>query len=122
MNLHGKDVQVGHGINSAGFLQTAVLALWNVQTYQEIWGTFGKAVDKVRSAIIQNSKKEKVRLSITSLQAALRQRKHDMKKYAAKRTCKGTCAQKCIYCTKRDEHVRMETMIRESMQAIEGLL
>ena len=70
----------------------------------------------------QHSKKRKVRLSVTSLQSVLRQRKDDMKKYAAKRTCKGTCAHNCTYCAKRDEHVRMETLIQESVHAIESLL
>ena len=60
MNLRGKD---------------AVLSLWNVQTYQEIWGTYGKAVDKARTPMTQHSKGKSTiicYLSPVSIEAAER--------------------------------------------------
>ena len=48
MKLRGKDIAVGNGIKTNGFLEADVFRMWGVQNYAAIWGSSGKAVTEAR--------------------------------------------------------------------------
>jgi len=143
MKLHGKEIQVGHGIKPNGCLEKIVLSQWKVQAYPQLWGEYGKAVDKARQGIDQKQR-QSVEKSVNCLLSALVERKADMENHAVKRICNGECTSEvclgckemrrlyfgchickllnCIYCTNRKEHEHMEKLIRATMLTIGDLL
>jgi hypothetical protein len=123
MKFRGKDLQVGNGIRPNGFLENGVFKQWGVQKYPELWGASGKAIEKAHQ-LLQKHQLTNLTHSSKSLNDSLLRRKEDMKKYAAKRKCKGSCPPRlnCKDCVSREQHEHMYTLINDSRQAIEALL
>ena len=102
MKLRGKDIAVGHGIKTNGFLEADVFRMWKVQNYAAIWGSSGKAVTEARE-VKAREQDSKLRTCVRELEQSLMQRQKDMQKYADMRDCDGTCPTKlkCDACRRR---------------------
>ena len=143
MKLRGKDIAVGHGIKTNGFLEADVFRMWGVQNYAAIWGSSGKAVTEARE-VKARGQDSKLRTCVRELEQSLMQRQKDMQKYADKRRCAGACPtnlkcpvcergtrgrnrwncpdckrRNCADCVARQQHEHMEARVRECKEAIQ---
>ena len=145
MQLGGKDIAVGNGIDSEnGFLDEAVRRQWGVSSYADLWGEHGKVVGAAHAAMGEDGGKGKVSEAMRALDESLRHRLADMRKYDSKRTCSGACPVvlcpkcktkarpkencydckrlSCRECQKRKQHEHMEGLMRETKEALERLV
>ena len=142
MKLRGKDIAVGHGIKTNGFLEADVFRMWGVQNYAAIWGSSGKAVTEARG-VKARGQDSKLRTCVGELEQSLMQRQKDMQKYADKRRCAGACPtnlkcnacghgrkrwnchdckrRNCADCVARQQHKHMEACDCECKEAIQKL-
>ena len=142
MKLRGKDIAVGHGMKTNGFLEADVFRMWGVKNYPAIWGSSGKAVEKARE--VKTRQVSTLHTCVRRLEQALMQRQKDMQKYADKRRCAGACPtnlkcnacghgrrrwncadckrRNCADCVARQQHEHMEARVRECKEAIQKLL
>jgi hypothetical protein len=143
MKLHGKDIAVGHGMKTNGFLEADVFIMWEVQNYAAILGSSGKAVTEARE-VKARGQDSKLRTCVRELEQSLMQRHKDMQKYADKRRCAGACPtnlkcsacergrnrwncpdckrRNCADCVARQQHEHMEARVRECKEAIQELV
>ena len=146
MKLRGKDIAVGHGMKTNGFLEADVFRMWGVQNYAAIWGSSGKAVTEARG-VKARGQDSKLSTCVGELEQSLMQRQKDMQKYADKRRCAGACPtnlkcpacergtrgrnrwncpdckrRNCADCVARQQHEHMKARVRECKEAIQELV
>ena len=141
MKMRGKDIAVGHGMKTNGFLEADVFRMWGVNNYPAIWGSSGKAVEKARE-IKTRGQVSTLHTCVRELEQALMHRQKDMQKHADKRRCAGACPtnlkctacdrkrwncpdcklRNCANCVARQQHEHMEARVRECKEAIQKLL
>ena len=143
MKLRGKDIAVGHGMKTNGFLEADVFRMWGVKNYPAIWGSSGKAVEKAHEVKTQGQV-SKLHTCVGELEQALTHRRTDMRKHAGKRRCAGACPTNlecnacgqgrkrwncpdckrlnCADCVAKQRHEHMEAFVCECKEAIQKLL